>query len=109
MLLSFCIDQAVQAQIYRDPVGGMPFEVIQLEEFDGVWRTKGPKSWEGCYYEYEVTVYHPSTLRVEKCFTSDPYARGYRPFTQKVMEHCFRHTKICKKVQPLHIVHTSYC
>ncbi|XP_022139216.1 pullulanase 1, chloroplastic [Momordica charantia] len=68
--------QAVQAQIYRDPVGGMPFEVIQLEEFDGVWRTKGPKSWEGCYYEYEVTVYHPSTLRVEKCFTSDPYARG---------------------------------
>uniref|UniRef100_A0A9I9EHX8 Pullulanase 1, chloroplastic n=1 Tax=Cucumis melo TaxID=3656 RepID=A0A9I9EHX8_CUCME len=68
--------QAVRAQIFRDPVGGMPFEVIPLEEVDGVWRTKGPKSWEGCYYEYEVTVYHPSTLQVEKCFTTDPYSRG---------------------------------
>lgn len=68
--------QAVRAQIFRDPVGGMPFEVIQLEELDGVWRTKGPKSWEGCYYEYEVTVYHPSTSQVEKCFTTDPYSRG---------------------------------
>ncbi|XP_022945721.1 pullulanase 1, chloroplastic [Cucurbita moschata] len=68
--------QAVQAQIYKEPVGGRPFEVIQLEELDGVWRTKGPKSWEGCYYEYEVTVYHPSTLKVEKCFSTDPYSRG---------------------------------
>ncbi|XP_038892369.1 pullulanase 1, chloroplastic [Benincasa hispida] len=68
--------QAVRAQIFRDPVGGTPFEVIQLEELDGVWRTKGPKSWEGCYYEYEVTVYHPSTLQIEKCFTTDPYSRG---------------------------------
>ncbi|KAL2525900.1 Pullulanase 1 [Abeliophyllum distichum] len=67
---------AVRAFIYRDPTGGDPLEVVQLEEFNGVWSAKGPRTWEGCYYVYEVSVYHPSTLRVEKCIANDPYARG---------------------------------
>ncbi|KAL2548901.1 Pullulanase 1 [Forsythia ovata] len=46
--------QVVRAFIYRDPTGLR----------------------EGCYYVYEVSVYHPSTLRVEKCIANDPYARG---------------------------------
>lgn len=69
--------QAVCACIYRDPVGGNPLEIVQLEEVNGVWSTKGPKRWEGCYYVYEVSVYHPSTLRIDKCHVNDPYARGY--------------------------------
>lgn len=78
----------------------MPLEVIQLEELDGVWRTKGPKSWEGCYYEYEVIVYHPSTLQLEKCFTTDPYARGYKSPTQKLCSIVLdMHTNTCNKVQ----------
>ncbi|KAK9149280.1 hypothetical protein Scep_008037 [Stephania cephalantha] len=68
--------QAVSATIYRDPSGGYPFETVLLKEFNGVWSTNGPRSWEGCYYVYEVLVYHPSTMRVEKCCASDPYARG---------------------------------
>ncbi|KAL5139285.1 Pullulanase 1, chloroplastic [Glycine soja] len=68
--------QAVHAYIYKDPSGDDPIEIVCLEEENGVWRTKGPKSWEGCYYVYEVCVYHPSTMRIEKCYTSDPYARG---------------------------------
>ncbi|OMO65703.1 hypothetical protein CCACVL1_21428, partial [Corchorus capsularis] len=68
--------QAVHAHIYKDPVGGGPLEIIPLEETNGVWSTKGPKSWEGCYYVYEVSVYHPSTLQIEKCYANDPYARG---------------------------------
>ncbi|MBA0775949.1 hypothetical protein Gotri_011031 [Gossypium trilobum] len=68
--------QAVYAHIYKDPVGGSPLEIIPLEETNGVWSTKGPKSWEGCYYMYEVSVYHPSTLHIEKCYANDPYARG---------------------------------
>ncbi|QHN78603.1 hypothetical protein HN51_055823 [Arachis hypogaea] len=68
--------QAVNAHIYKYPSGDDPIEVVCLEEEDGVWRIKGPKSWEGCYYVYEVCVYHPSTLRVEKCYANDPYARG---------------------------------
>lgn len=69
--------QEVCVCIYKEPSGGSPLEVVQLEEFNGVWSTKGPKSWEGCYYVYEVSVYHPSTLRIEKCYANDPYARGY--------------------------------
>ncbi|KAK7251391.1 hypothetical protein RIF29_34542 [Crotalaria pallida] len=68
--------QAVDAYIYKDPSIDDPIEIVCLEEEHGVWRTKGPKSWEGCYYVYEVTVYHPSTLRFEKCYANDPYARG---------------------------------
>ncbi|KAK7256938.1 hypothetical protein RIF29_30550 [Crotalaria pallida] len=69
--------KAVDACIYKDPSIDDPIEIVCLEEEHGVWRTKGPKSWEGCYYVYEVTVYHPSTLRVEKCYANDPYARGF--------------------------------
>ncbi|KAI9124603.1 hypothetical protein K1719_004525 [Acacia pycnantha] len=68
--------QAISAYIYAGPTGENPIEIVQLEEDNGVWKTKGPKSWEGCYYVYEVNVYHPSTLRVEKCYANDPYARG---------------------------------
>lgn len=52
-------------------------EIVQLEEVNGVWSTEGPKRWESYYYVYEVSVYHPSTLQVEKCHANDPYARGY--------------------------------
>ncbi|GAV67655.1 Alpha-amylase domain-containing protein/CBM_48 domain-containing protein/DUF3372 domain-containing protein, partial [Cephalotus follicularis] len=68
--------QAVRACIYRDATGGDPQEIVQLQEVNGVWSTKGPKSWEGCYYVYEVSVYHPSTMQIEKCYANDPYARG---------------------------------
>ncbi|KAM1161934.1 hypothetical protein ACFX13_001081 [Malus domestica] len=69
--------QEVCVCIYKEPLGGgNPQEVVQLEEVNGVWSTKGPKSWEGCYYVYEVSVYHPSTLKIEKCYANDPYARG---------------------------------
>ncbi|CAL5209034.1 unnamed protein product [Lathyrus oleraceus] len=68
--------QSVCAYIYKHPSGDDPIEIVPLEEEHGVWKTKGPTSWEGCYYVYEVCVYHPSTSRVEKCYANDPYARG---------------------------------
>ncbi|KAJ0045891.1 hypothetical protein Pint_05957 [Pistacia integerrima] len=68
--------QLVRACIYRDPLDENTLEIVQLKEIDGVWSIKGPKSWEGCYFVYEVSVFHPSTLHVEKCYANDPYARG---------------------------------
>ncbi|XP_059307582.1 pullulanase 1, chloroplastic isoform X1 [Lycium ferocissimum] len=68
--------QAVQALIYKSPSEVDPVEIVQLKELDGVWSAKGPRHWEGCYYVYEVSVYHPSTLRIEKCVSNDPYARS---------------------------------
>ncbi|GLT70173.1 hypothetical protein SLA2020_422700 [Shorea laevis] len=68
--------QEVQAHIYKVPVGGSSLETVQLTEANGVWSVKGSKSWEDCYYVYELSIYHPSTLQVEKCYANDPYARG---------------------------------
>ncbi|XP_044462126.1 pullulanase 1, chloroplastic isoform X2 [Mangifera indica] len=68
--------QVVCACIYRDPLDENPLEIVPLKEINGIWSIKGPKSWEGCYYVYEVSVFHPSTLQVEKCYANDPYARG---------------------------------
>ena len=74
--LASVLKQAIRACVYKDPLGGTPTEIVELEEANGVWSTKGPKSWDGCYYVYEVSVYHPSTLKIEKCTANDPYARG---------------------------------
>ncbi|XP_042503952.1 pullulanase 1, chloroplastic isoform X2 [Macadamia integrifolia] len=68
--------QVVRACIYSGPSGGNPLESVLLEEDNGVWTVNGPRTWEGCYYVYEVSVYHPSTLQIEMCTTNDPYARG---------------------------------
>ncbi|CAK9185501.1 unnamed protein product, partial [Ilex paraguariensis] len=68
--------QVVRAYIYRDPSGSDPLEILELEELNGVWNANGPRNWEGCYYVYEVTVYHPSTLQIQKCVANDPYSRG---------------------------------
>lgn len=63
--------------IYKNPLDKSPMETCPLEEVNGVWSIQGPSSWEGCYYVYKVSVYHPSTLKVETCYANDPYARGY--------------------------------
>ncbi|XP_073139704.1 pullulanase 1, chloroplastic isoform X3 [Henckelia pumila] len=68
--------QDVRVLIYREPEGGDHLEVVQLEEQNGVWSASGPLTWNCCYYVYEVSVYHPSTLKVEKCVANDPYARA---------------------------------
>lgn len=84
MLSAICSNkQAVSASIFKDPSGGEPLQTVQLIESNGVWSAVGPRTWEGCYYVYEITVYHHSTLRIEKSFAIDPYARGYVSFPQK--------------------------
>nr|XP_015876702.2 pullulanase 1, chloroplastic [Ziziphus jujuba var. spinosa] len=77
--------QEVQVCIYRDGSADNPQEIIRLEEYNGVWSTKGPKGWEGCYYVYEVSVYHPSTQKIEKCYANDPYARGLSSDAQRTL------------------------
>lgn len=73
----FILKQNVRALIYNGPSGDEALEIVQLTESNGVWSVTVPRSWEGYYYVYEVSVYHPSTLQIEKCFANDPYARGY--------------------------------
>ncbi|KAF9674926.1 hypothetical protein SADUNF_Sadunf10G0178400 [Salix dunnii] len=77
--------QAVCACVYKNVNSRDPMEVVQLKEDNGVWSVEGSKDWEGCYYVYEVSVYHPSTLHVEKCYANDPYARGLSPDSQRTL------------------------
>ncbi|KAJ4800593.1 Pullulanase [Rhynchospora pubera] len=67
--------QEVNVCFYESPTGDT-VEHVKMEEINGVWSTVGPRDWEGRYYTYEITVFHPSTSRLEKCQANDPYARG---------------------------------
>lgn len=40
----------------------------------GVWTISGDPAWKGSFYLYEVTVYAPSTQRVETNLVTDPYS-----------------------------------
>ncbi|CAM6125988.1 unnamed protein product [Calypogeia fissa] len=68
--------QDVRLFLFSSAEGGEPCETVQLEDSEkGVWTADGPLDWKGKYYVYEVTVFHPSSGKVEKCLASDPYAR----------------------------------
>jgi pullulanase-type alpha-1,6-glucosidase len=53
-------DEPVRASMRREP--------------DGTWTVRGNKAWAGASYLYEVTVYAPSTGKVETNRVSDPYS-----------------------------------
>ncbi|KAK1393842.1 hypothetical protein POM88_012898 [Heracleum sosnowskyi] len=67
---------SVHVLIYGDAAREDPLEIVQLKETNGVWTACGPRSWEGCYYVYEVYIYHPNTLQIERCLANDPYDIG---------------------------------
>ncbi len=45
-------------------------------EGSGTWTLTGEPSWRGKYYLYEVTVFTPSTGRIETVRATDPYSRS---------------------------------
>ncbi|CAN1149305.1 Pullulanase 1, chloroplastic [Linum perenne] len=77
--------QTVRACIYSENTSAEPREIVEMKETNGVWSVVGPKDWEGCYYNYEVCVYHPSTLSIQKCYANDPYARGLSSDGQRTL------------------------
>lgn len=40
----------------------------------GVWSVVGDTSLKGAFYQYQVTVYHPESKKIEKLTTTDPYS-----------------------------------
>jgi pullulanase-type alpha-1,6-glucosidase len=40
----------------------------------GIWSNDGDSSLNGAYYQYQVTVYHPESKKVETLITTDPYS-----------------------------------
>ena len=40
----------------------------------GIWSVVGDTSFSGAYYQYQVTVYHPQSKKIETLITTDPYS-----------------------------------
>jgi len=40
----------------------------------GVWSAKGDTSLNGAYYQYQISVYHPESKKIETIVTTDPYS-----------------------------------
>jgi pullulanase len=49
------------------------FEMVR-DAASGIWELTGSAEWYGRYYLYEVTVYAPSTQRLETNLVTDPYS-----------------------------------
>ena len=67
--------QSVRLRRFDSPTGGDPAEVLDMREQAGVWSVNGPSRWVGSYYQYEIVVHSPWTLRTEHSVASDPYSR----------------------------------
>ena len=48
--------------------------ILMTQDADGVWTVSGRPSWRNARYRYEVTVYAPSTDKVEVNLVTDPYS-----------------------------------
>ncbi|MFN8451875.1 MAG: pullulanase-type alpha-1,6-glucosidase, partial [Anaerolineae bacterium] len=47
---------------------------MELDAATGVWSITGGSDWYGKYYLFEVTVYAPSTQKIEMNLVTDPYS-----------------------------------
>ena len=48
--------------------------VAMRRDDDGVWSVRGSSSWNGATYRYQVTVYQPTTGKIEVNDVTDPYS-----------------------------------
>ena len=67
--------QSVKLHLF-DTAGGPETLVKDLLEKNGVWSLAGDSSWKGKYYFYEISVYAPSTQKLERNLVTDPYSLG---------------------------------
>ncbi len=68
--------QAVALHLF-DAESGPAREVIAMQPGPGgTWTASGGCAWLGTYYLYEVTVFVPTTCRVERNLVTDPYSVG---------------------------------
>jgi pullulanase len=67
--------QSVKLHVYdaaKAELTGSPFTMTSSAR--GVWSATGPAGWYGQYYRFELTVFHPTTDKVETVTVTDPYS-----------------------------------
>lgn len=66
---------AREVRLMVDPVGPGGQRTVGLtRDRDGVWSVRGPRSWAGARYLFQVRVYAPSTQAVVVNEVTDPYS-----------------------------------
>ncbi len=66
----------VRLLLFDGPRTPEPSATVDMTREAGTWTATGTASWKGCYYLYEVTLFTPSTGRIETVTATDPYSRG---------------------------------
>jgi pullulanase-type alpha-1,6-glucosidase len=68
--------QAVRLEVWPGgrSLAAAPIRVPARRDGAGVWRVRGPASWYGARYRFEVTVYAPTTRSVVVNRVTDPYS-----------------------------------
>lgn len=68
--------QNVKLYIFDNANDETAQQVLEMNDNDmtGVWSVVGDSSWKNKFYLYEVTVYAPSTQKIETNIVTDPYS-----------------------------------
>ena len=74
-LLSVWAPTAQSVSLLITPPGWSTEQSVAMRrDDDGVWSARGSSSWNGATYRYRVTVYQPTTGKVEVNDVTDPYS-----------------------------------
>ena len=66
---------AQHVDVLMAPVGSATERRIAMtRDDDGVWQVRGDSGWRNARYRFEVTVYAPTTQKVENNLVTDPYS-----------------------------------
>ncbi len=65
--------QSVKVHLFDGP-SDSEISVLPMTENKGVWTLEGKSDWNGKYYYFEVEVFAPSTLQLERNSVTDPYS-----------------------------------
>jgi len=66
--------QSVELFLFKDDLTPSTKVTMLEDKNTGVWAVIGDKALSGSYYQYQVTVYHPASKKVETLITTDPYS-----------------------------------
>ena len=68
--------QSVALRLFNDGQPATPGTLVAMkpDPATGVWAVTGTADWLGKFYLYEVTVFAPSTRKIEKNLVTDPYS-----------------------------------
>jgi pullulanase len=68
--------QQVKLLLFNDDLSPTQTSNLTMVEdtTSGIWSVTGDSSLNGAYYQYQVTVYHPQSKKIETLITTDPYS-----------------------------------